>query len=363
VEFKHRTLEKLVKMDFAVLDGARILVTGHTGFKGFWLSRLLQKFGTEVHGISLAPELGSLFDRAECEDFASSHFLDITRQQDLLKLMKGINPDAVIHMAAQPLVRRSYREPLFTFNTNVIGTANVLESIRNLERTRGAVVVTSDKVYKNLETGQAYKENSELGGKDPYSASKSASEMVVSAWRHLINLESNKSIVSARAGNIIGGGDHSEDRLVPDLIRAFRSNSPVVIRHPDAVRPWQHVLDPLMGYLKLISRILGHHEVGESYNFGPNEDLRLTVEELVELVCKEWGHTAGWIQQKDRDVLPEAKLLWLNSHKAKSELDWTPKLKVNEAITWTIKWERESANSDVQTTIDNQIAEYMELNT
>jgi CDP-glucose 4,6-dehydratase len=363
VEFKHRTLEKLVKMDFAVLDGARILVTGHTGFKGFWLSRLLQKFGTEVHGISLAPELGSLFDRADCADFASSHFLDITRQQDLLKLMKAINPDAVIHMAAQPLVRHSYREPLLTFNTNVIGTANVLESLRNLENARGAVVVTSDKVYKNLETGQAYKENDELGGKDPYSASKSASEMVVSAWRNLMSLESEKILISARAGNIIGGGDHSKDRIVPDLIRAFKLGTPAVLRNPNAIRPWQHVLDPLMGYVTLVSRILRNDNVGESFNFGPNEDSKMTVAELTEFACNEWGNTASWIHQENQDSLPEANLLWLDSNKANNKLLWSPKLNAYKAVSWTVEWEKKTLTSTVEVEIDSQITKYMELST
>lgn len=350
-----------MRMDFTVLNGARILITGHTGFKGFWLSRLLRKFGTEVHGISLAPEIGSLFDRAKCEDFASSHFMDVTHQKNLMTQMKKINPDVVIHMAAQPLVRQSYREPILTFNTNVIGSANVLESIRNLENTRGAVVVTSDKVYKNLETGQAYKENDELGGKDPYSASKSATEMVVSAWRNLLSLESDKILISARAGNIIGGGDHSKDRIVPDLIRAFKLGTPAVLRHPNSLRPWQHILDPLMGYVTLISKILRKDDISESYNFGPKEVSKLTVGELAELACKEWGHSASWIRQENHDSLPEANLLWLDSNKANSELLWYPKLNAHEAISWTIEWEKESLTSNVVIAIDNQITKYMEL--
>ncbi len=350
-------------MDFTALNGARILITGHTGFKGFWLSRLFRKFGTEVHGISLAPEMGSLFYRAKCDDFASSHFLDITQQQDLLKLMKEINPDAVIHMAAQPLVRHSYCEPLLTFNTNVIGTANVLESIRNLENARGAVVVTSDKVYKNLETGQAFREGDELGGKDPYSASKSASEIVVTAWRNLMSLESEKILVSARAGNIIGGGDHSKDRIVPDLIRAFKLGTPAVLRNPKAIRPWLHVLDPLMGYVTLISRILKNDDVSDSFNFGPNEGSRLTVGELAEFASKEWGNTASWIHHENHNLLPEANLLWLDSNKAKSELLWSPKLNARQAIKWTIDWEKETLTSNVVIAIDNQITKYLELST
>lgn len=361
MEWKSGTLEELVRMELKGLDGARILITGHTGFKGFWLSRLLRQFGAKVHGISLAPETGSLFDRAKCEDFASSHFLDITQQQELLTLMKKVNPDAVIHMAAQPLVRRSYREPILTFNTNTMGTANVLESIRRLENVQGAVIVTSDKVYKNLESGQAYKESDELGGKDPYSASKSASEMVVLAWRNLISLESKKILISARAGNIIGGGDHSEDRILPDLIRSFKLGIPAVLRNPNAIRPWQHVLDPLMGYVSLLSKILQNDKISESYNFGPEEDSKLTVGEIADLACLEWGNTKGWTIREDHDSFSEANLLWLDSNKANNELGWSPKLNASEAVSWTVKWEKQSLDSDVLTAIDNQVTNYMEL--
>lgn len=361
MEFKRSALEELVTMELKELRGARILITGHTGFKGFWLSRLLRKLGSEIHGISLAPEAGSLYDRAKCEDFTSSYFLDITQQQGLLALMKKINPDAVIHMAAQPLVRRSYREPLLTFNTNVMGTANILESMRMVDNTRGAVVVTSDKVYKNLETGQAYKEEDELGGRDPYSASKSACEMVISTWRILMKLESNKVAVSARAGNIIGGGDHSEDRLLPDLIRSFRSGTPAALRSPGSIRPWQHVLDPLLGYSILLSRILKNDEIGDSYNFGPGQDSKLTVGELAQLACQEWGVTKGWDFKESDQSLPESKLLWLDSSRAIDELDWRPKLNVGEAVRWAIRWEKESQSRGVISAIDNQIAEYLDL--
>ncbi len=361
MEFKRSALEELVTMELKELSRARILITGHTGFKGFWLSRLLRKLGSEIHGISLAPEAGSLFDRAKCEDFTSSYFLDITQQQDLQALMKKINPDAVIHMAAQPLVRRSYREPLLTFNTNVIGTANVLESMRSIGNVRGAVIVTSDKVYKNLETGQAYTESDALGGKDPYSASKSASEMVVSAWRNLMSLESEKILISARAGNIIGGGDHSNDRILPDLIRSFKLEVPAVLRNPMAIRPWQHVLDPLMGYVSLVSKILKENNIGDSFNFGPDEDSRLTVGELADLACKEWGNTKGWIHQVTQDSFPEAQLLWLDSSRANSALDWRPKLNASDAVRWTINWEKKILDSDVLTAIDSQITRYLEL--
>ncbi len=361
MEFERGTLEELVVMEFKELNGARILITGHTGFKGFWLSRLLRKFGSEIHGISLAPKVGSLFDRAKCEDFASSYFLDITQQQDLLVLMKRINPDAVIHMAAQPLVRHSYREPLLTFSTNVMGTANILESMRKVENARGAVVVTSDKVYKNLETGQAYKEEDELGGKDPYSASKSACEMVVSTWRILMKLESKKMVVSARAGNIIGGGDNSQDRLLPDLIRSFRSGSPATLRCPGSIRPWQHVLDPLVGYVILLSCILKGDDISDSYNFGPNQESKLTVSEIAKLAYQELGGVESWVLQKADQSLPEANLLWLDSSKAIDELGWRPRLNVREAVRWTIKWEKEFQSRGVVWAIDNQIAEYLDL--
>lgn len=352
---------RIGKMETRIFSGARVLITGHTGFKGFWLSRLLKTFGAEIHGLSLPPEKGSLFDRANSRDLESNSFLDITEKKVLEKTLKDLNPDIVIHLAAQPLVRRSYRDPILTFNTNVMGTANVLESVRNLNNTQGVIIVTSDKVYKYVKTGHAHTEQDELGGHDPYSASKSASEIIVSAWRNLISLESSKVLVSARAGNIIGGGDHSEDRLLPDLIRSFRAGEPAVLRNPHAIRPWQHVLDPLMGYLSIASRILEKKYVSDTYNFGPLTDLQFTVGEIANLACQGWRGNPGWRHQEPEHFYPESMFLWLDSSRACEELGWRPKLSPREAVNWTIRWEQATQYLDVASIVDSQIQDYLEL--
>jgi CDP-glucose 4,6-dehydratase len=264
-------------------------------------------------------------------------------------------------MAAQPLVRRSYTEPLLTFQTNVLGTANLLECVRLSAKTIGALVVTSDKVYRNLETGRAFIEEDELGGVDPYSASKSAAEMVVTAWREMPKLSTDKLIVSARAGNIIGGGDHAEDRLLPDLIRSFRRGLPAKIRSPKSIRPWQHVLDPIWGYCLLVNRILEGKNISNSYNFGPSVNYQYSVEQIAKWACQYWGDGASWIYESPLELLPESKLLSLNSSKANVELGWNPKLDTRRAVEWTVRWEKERTNANVLLAIDKQIQKYLEL--
>jgi len=350
-------------MDLQLLSGARILLTGHTGFKGYWLSRILLRLGARVSGISLPPEEGSLFQRFGDKYFDVSEFHDVRNIGELRDSFSRIKPDAVIHLAAQPLVRRSYREPLLTFQTNVLGTANVLEVSRDLDCIRGVVVVTSDKVYKNLETGQAYVEEDPLGGKDPYSASKSATEMVVTSWQQLVKLDSKQEIVSARAGNIIGGGDHSEDRLLPDLIKSFRSNQAAVLRNPDAVRPWQHVIDPLFGYITLLNAFFKSQKTSSSYNFGPKVDSSYTVRQLADFACKEWGSGATWVHQESNTELPESKLLLLDSSRALKELAWQAKIDTREAVKLTVQWEKEVLRNDSISLMDKQIDGFLELQT
>jgi CDP-glucose 4,6-dehydratase len=348
-------------MDVKSLLGARILLTGHTGFKGYWLSRILLKLGVQVSGISLPPEKGSLFEKFGDQYFEMSEFHDIRDFEAIKKVINRIRPDAVIHMAAQPLVLRSYREPLSTFQTNVLGTANLLDISRGLECIRAVVVVTSDKVYKNLETGQAYVEEDSLGGKDPYSASKSATEMVVRAWQNLWQLDSKQVVVSARAGNIIGGGDHSENRLMPDLVRSFKSGTPAILRNPDAVRPWQHVIDPLFGYIALVSALLKNQRTSNSYNFGPSIDSRYTVRQLADFACREWGSGASWVHRKSNEELQESKLLCLDSSQASRELDWKVKLDAHNAVRWTIEWERANLKNNSISIIDDQINNFLDL--
>jgi CDP-glucose 4,6-dehydratase len=296
-----------------------------------------------------------MFERYGDRDFEISEFHDICNFQVLKDSFCRIKPDAVIHMAAQALVRRSYREPLLTLQTNVLGTANLLEVSRLMECIQGVVVVTSDKVYKNLETGQAYTEDDSLGGKDPYSASKSASEMVIGAWQNLLQLESRQILVSARAGNIIGGGDNAEDRLLPDLVRSFKLDRVAILRNPDAVRPWQHVLDPLFGYLALVNAFLENQGVSAAYNFGPSIASRYTVGQLATIACDEWGLGAKWTHQETEGELPESKLLLLDSSRALRELAWQTKLDAPEAIRWTIQWEKSVLQNDSVSITDNQM--------
>lgn len=346
---------------FDTLESSRVLLTGHTGFKGTWLSRILDHLGAEVFGISLEPEKGSLFTKIPELNFARSEYFDLADNDRVKSVLQEVQPELVIHMAAQPLVRRSYRSPILTFHTNVMGTAHVLEAARHTQSVHGVLVVTSDKVYRNLETDRGYKEEDSLGGTDPYSASKAAAEMVVMAWRNIFGIESNRKIVSARSGNIIGGGDHSEDRLLPDLIRSFEANEVAQIRNPKALRPWQHVLDPLFGYLEIADQILAGTLKHDAYNFGPDETSKVNVGELADLACRAWGDGAAWETTIDSDEMPETKLLWLDSSRARTKLNWNCFLNTEEAIVWTIDWEKRAKEIGAASAVDVQINKYLEL--
>ncbi len=342
------------------LKGRRILLTGHTGFKGSWLIRILNCFGAKVFGISLEPENGSLFNKIPERSLARSDYFDLADICRVKQTFEEIQPDVVIHMAAQPLVRRSYRQPILTFHTNVMGTAHVLEAARQTQSVQGVLVVTSDKVYKNLESDRGYKEDDSLGGTDPYSASKAAAEIVAMAWRNIFGIESNRRIVTARSGNIIGGGDHSEDRLLPDLIRSFKANEVAQIRNPKALRPWQHVLDPLFGYLQIAEQILAGTLKHDSYNFGPDETSKLNVGELADLACRIWGEGAVWESALHSDDMPETKLLWLDSGRARADLNWICSLNAEKAVKWTIDWEKQAKKIEAVSAIDAQIKKYLE---
>lgn len=349
------------KMKLSDFDGLRILITGHTGFKGAWLSRILNHANTELFGLSLPPERGSLFSRTKEIDFKISKFIDINNRNKTEAFIRKVKPDLIIHMAAQPLVRKSYREPLETFSTNVMGTAHVLNGTFQSDSVKGVVAVTTDKVYRNIEKLQGYHEDESLGGKDPYSASKSASEMVVTAWRNLSSIKSGPTIVAARSGNVIGGGDHAEDRLVPDLIRGFTANKKVEIRNPDSIRPWQHVLDPLFGYLAIASKLVKGEKTSEAFNFGPAEDSKLCVSEMADIACKNWPGNPGWHFIPSREAMPESSLLWLSSVRSQTELGWRNKLNAEEAIKWTIEWELMSKDNGIRAAIDSQIERYLAI--
>lgn len=325
----------------------KILITGHTGFKGSWLTLMLSGFGARIMGIALEPKTSDdFFVVNNVDQLCDSHICNISDYKAIQKKVVAFQPDLIFHLAAQPLVRYSYSNPLETWQTNVMGTANILEAARHIVAKCAIVVVTTDKVYQNNEWYYPYRESDRLGGKDPYSASKSATEMVVASYCHSFFHPQNfgehqKSVATARAGNVIGGGDWSEDRLVPDIIKAISNNSVVNIRNPNAVRPWQHVLEPLYGYL-----LLGFNLYNESdkfsgaWNFGPYPEEVLEVKEVVQKAIDILGEGTYKVEE-NINKLHEATLLKLDISKSLEILKWKPRLKTDEAITWTLQWYKE----------------------
>lgn len=336
-------------MQFQAFDSLKslarpILITGHTGFKGTWLTLLLESHGLDVSGISLNPEPDSLYERLNRKGHIREHFLDIRDFQSLKGAVLSINPSVVFHFAAQPLVLESYVDPLGTFETNVMGTANLLESISGLKERSYVVAVTTDKVYENTENSRKYRESDKLQGKDPYSASKVGTESVVTAWDNMWRQNSSHRICSARAGNVIGGGDYSKDRLVPDIVRALINKTEAVVRNPKSTRPWQHVLDPLLGYIHAADALINGVEF-RHVNFGPTEN-SLSVEKLIELAKEELGEQISFtVSRNETQEKLESGLLDLDSTLAKSILGWTPKWNQEEAIRRTFSWWKEVLNN------------------
>jgi len=325
-------------------NGRRVLLTGHTGFKGSWLSLWLQSAGAHVVGYALPPPTNpSLFESARVGRGMRSILGDIRDADSFDSAFDDAAPEVVFHLAAQPLVRASYADPVGTWATNVMGTVHLLESVRRHPSIRAVVNVTSDKCYENRESERAYREEDALGGRDPYSSSKAGAEMVTSAWRRsFFERDGAPAIATARAGNTIGGGDWAMDRLVPDVLEAFRGSRAVKIRNADAVRPWQHVLDAVGGYLILAEKL---HEEGrafaEPWNFGPDPGDVRTVRSVVERLVSLWGGGARWEPDPDRaSQPPEAGLLQLDSGKARSRLGWKPRLPLDEGLAWTVEWHR-----------------------
>jgi CDP-glucose 4,6-dehydratase len=354
--------------------GRRVLVTGHTGFKGAWMSIWLAELGAQVHGYALSPATRpSLYDEAKISGLLASEALQDIRDAGRLRdFVAAAKPEIVFHMAAQPLVRRSYREPRETWETNVLGTINLLEAVRATPGVRVCVVITSDKCYENPEQVCSFRESDPMGGHDPYSSSKGAAEIAVSAWRrsyfHPAKLaEHGVSLSSARAGNVIGGGDWAEDRLIPDCVRALQDERAIAVRNPAAIRPWQHVLEPLSGYLQLAARQLNEPaEFADAYNFGPLPIGHLTVAQVSELVVKNWG-SGRWEHVQDASVkaadhFHEAAFLKLDITKATSLLHWRPILSAAEAIQQTVEWyrtrHREQIRFDARSACLRQIAAY-----
>jgi CDP-glucose 4,6-dehydratase len=328
--------------------GKKVFVTGHTGFKGAWFITWLHLMGAHIKGYALAAEEGDGLFSIIKNKFPFQHIIGDIRDKALLeKEISDFEPDFIFHLAAQALVRRSYQIPSETFEVNAVGTANVLEAVNKLPGKCTVIVVTTDKVYENKEIDYLYKENDVLGGYDPYSASKAAAEIVISSFRNsffnVANYASHKKvIISARAGNVIGGGDWSKDRIVPDIVRALQTGEPIMVRNPNAVRPWQHVLEPLSGYL--LCGMLADQEAAVysgAYNFGPQPGDHLPVKELVETAIDCWG-SGQWVDGSDANQPHEAGLLKLSIRKAMEVLHWIPKLESREAIEWTIDWYKQS---------------------
>lgn len=320
--------------------GKRVLVTGHTGFKGGWLTLWLNRLGADVFGIGLKPNTQpNLFELAKIGSACESHVSDIRDNDSVGAIIKNIKPEIVFHLAAQPLVRYGYREPVETFSTNVMGTVNVLEALRDIECTRAAVIATTDKVYRNNEWNWPYREDDALGGRDPYSASKAASELIIASYRESFMTEQGVALASARAGNVIGGGDWSEDRLIPDTIRAWQKGDPIVLRKPSAIRPWQHVLDPLAGYMILAEKIWNNANLGDAYNFGPQTQEAASVRYVIELARKYYGDVAI-CDEIEMEGLHEAGLLKLEISRSKQILGFQPRLPLERAIDLTMDWYR-----------------------
>lgn len=347
-------------MNAAFWKGRRIFLTGHTGFKGSWLALWLHKMGAVVTGYSLAPERDSLFMKANVAQRMQSHEGDIRDQDKLQKCMGESGADLVIHMAAQALVRTSYADPVDTFSTNVMGTVHVLEAARQIAGIQAVLNVTTDKCYHNQEWVWGYRETEPLGGHDPYSASKACSELVTAAYRASFAGNKSQAIASARAGNVIGGGDYAKDRLVPDIVRAHIAGQAPVLRNPQAIRPWQHVLEPLSGYLTLSQSLIEHGtRDAQAWNFGPwIHDCR-PVSWIAERVAKKLGGAKAW--QKAQEVSPhEASTLKLDISHAVEHLGWAPQLDIGQAVDWTAEWyQATSQGADPRSLCESQIEQYM----
>jgi len=345
-------VEALVMPDPGFWSRRRVLVTGHTGFKGAWLSLWLTSLGAEVSGFALPPPTEpSLFDLAARDAMARDIRGDLRDLGAVQDAFAAARPDIVLHLAAQSLVRPSFEDPVGTYATNVLGTVHVLDAARKQGGVRAFLVVTSDKAYENREWHWAYREDEPMGGHDPYSSSKGCAELVTSAYRRSFFAPgtpgAGTAVASARAGNVIGGGDWALDRLLPDCIRAFLRNEPVAIRNPQSTRPWQHVLEPLAGYLMLAERLCGTDAASfaEGWNFGPAEADALSVGEVVDILVRHWGGTAAW--NGDHSPKPhEARYLKVDASKARARLGWTPTLTVQEALAWSVDWYRRQAQGE-----------------
>ena len=355
-------------IDQAFWRGKKVFLTGHTGFKGSWLTLWLQALGARVTGFALAPDTTpNLFTLGRVEDGIESIIGDIRDRALLAEAMKAASPDIVIHMAAQPLVRESYVTPVETYETNVMGTVHVLDAIRQAPGVRSVVIVTTDKCYENREWEWGYRENEAMGGYDPYSSSKGCAELVTSAYRNSFfnpatYAKHGVAVASGRAGNVIGGGDWAADRLIPDIMRAISRGETVNIRNPHAIRPWQHVLEPLSGYLILAERLYTDGpRFADAWNFGPNDSDAQPVQAIVERLTSQWGDGARW--SLDGGEHPhEATFLKLDCSKARARLGWRPRWDLNHTLDSIVAWYKAAArNEDVKAVTLAQIDQYTQI--
>ena len=358
-------MKKMTRQDdLAFYRGKRVLLTGHTGFKGIWLSKLLLGAGAHLTGFSLASPTADgarLFEKLKLADSMRSIEGDVRDLASLRAAFREARPEIVVHLAAQPLVRESYRAPVETYAVNVMGTANILECVRKSDAVRSFLNVTTDKVYENKEWEWGYREDERLMGFDPYSNSKSCAELVTASYRQSFFVDGGVRISTARAGNVIGGGDFSPERIVPDCIRAASEGRAVILRNPTSTRPYQHVLEPLSAYLRIAHAQASEAELAGSYNVGPAESDCVTTGELAELFCRAWGKGASWRVEEECAAPHEAGFLKLDSSRIKARLGWQPRWHIEEAIVRTVDWAKAwRAGEDVGDVMEAQIAAYFE---
>lgn len=349
-------------IDFDFYHGKRVFVTGHTGFKGSWLCRILMMAGAEVTGYSLEPPTKpNLYSMAGLEGKITSILGDIRSYVSLKAAFDTAQPEIVLHLCAQPIVRDSYKNPRYTYETNVMGTVNILECVRQSRYVRSFLNVTTDKVYKNNEWTWGYRENEQLDGFDPYSNSKSCSELVTHSYKRSFFKDGITAISTTRAGNVIGGGDFANDRIIPDCVRATKAGKPIVIRNPYSTRPYQHVLEPLFAYLMIAQRQYQDPSLAGWYNVGPNEYDCITTGRLVDLFCQSWGNGADWIIQSDVNAPYESKYLKLDCSMIKTIFGWHPHWSIYDAVKKTVEWTKVWVQKgDIPEEMDREIKEYME---
>lgn len=349
-----------MSFDTRFYDGKRVFVTGHTGFKGSWLCKLLAGIGAEVTGFALNPPTNpSLFEIAGIENDIHSHIGDIRDYKALKAAFDEARPEIVLHLAAQPIVRDSYKDPAYTYETNVMGTVNILECVRNSDCVKSFMNVTTDKVYLNREWAWGYRENEELDGFDPYSNSKSCSELVTHSYRSSFFADGRTAISTARAGNVIGGGDFANDRIIPDCVRAMQRGEDIVVRNPFSTRPYQHVLEPLYAYLMIAAWQYEDLKLADSYNVGPDDVDCFETGALVDLFVKKWGGGAKWVNRYDGGP-HEANFLKLDCSKLKTVFGWQPRWNLDTAIEKVVEWSRcWMSGGDVRACMDAQIAEFL----